>query len=54
MKISEVTTQKPIQECTSGATSSGGVATSIGGGNGFGLSPFMKPTPKRKTKKRTK
>lgn len=41
-----------ISECTSGATGSGAVATSIGGGAGFGKSIFMRrnPTPKKSKK----
>ena len=38
------------EDASGGGTSSGGIATSMGGGDGFGLSPFMKAT--RKTKKR--
>jgi hypothetical protein len=50
MKISEVIARKdaPISETTAGATSAGGVATSIGGAAGFGPSPFYKTQPKRK------
>jgi hypothetical protein len=56
MKISEVTKQKNLSEDASGGgTSSGSVATSMGGGDGFGKSIFMKDevdeaAPKRKTK----
>lgn len=52
MKITEITLpKKPIAEdASAGGTSSGAVATSMGGGDGFGLSPCMKATPKRKTK----
>ena len=52
MKIQEIT--KPLQECASvGATASGAVATSMGGGAGFGKSIFMRrnPKPKKKSKK---
>jgi hypothetical protein len=50
MKIKEITT--PINEtASSGATSSGAVATSMGGGAGFGTSIFMRRIPTTKKKK---
>jgi hypothetical protein len=54
MKIKEITV--PLSEtATGGASSSGAIATSMGGGAGFGTSIFMRrnPAPK-KTKKSTK
>lgn len=48
MRYSEI---KPLKECaTVGGTSSGSVATSMGGGAGFGNSIFMRRNTK-KTKK---
>jgi len=48
--------QPTIGECTSGATGAGGIATSMGGGDGFGWSEFYKestkPTAKRKSNMR--
>ena len=44
---------RPLKETASaGATGVGAVATSMGGGAGFGLSPFMRQPAKRKAKKR--
>lgn len=44
---------QPLKETASaGATGAGAVATSMGGGAGFGLSPFMRQPTKRKAKKR--
>lgn len=58
MKILEIITPvrySVAEDAGAGASASGGIATSMGGSDGFGLSPFMKSTsPKRKTKKRTK
>jgi hypothetical protein len=42
---------KTVAETTSGATSSAGVATSMGGGVGFGKSIFMKRVPTKAKKK---
>ena len=55
MKIAELL-NKPINECaTSGATSSGAVATAIpGGGAGFGNSIFMSRKGPVKTNKKKK
>lgn len=52
MKITEIT--KPLNEDASGGgTSSGAVATSIGGGAGFGTSIFMRRgSAPNKTKKK--
>lgn len=51
MKIFEILV-KPINEtATSGATSSGSIATSMGGGTGFGKSIFMSRRGPVKTKK---
>lgn len=50
MKINEILESKTVKENASvGATSSGAVASSIGGGAGFGTSIFMRrhPTPKK-------
>ena len=50
MKINEIT--KNIKEDASGGgTSSGGIATSMGGGAGFGSSVFMKRTSTKAKKK---
>jgi len=52
MRINEILT-KPLKEnASAGATGAGAVATSMGGGAGFGLSPFMRQPAKRKAKKR--
>lgn len=52
MKISELL-NKPLKENASvGATASGGVATSMGGGAGFGTSIFMRRTPAKKKGKK--
>ncbi len=54
MKIYEITESKHIKEDASGgSTASGAVATSMGGGAGFGKSIFMRrsPTPKKKSKR---
>lgn len=53
MKISEIL-NKPLKENASvGATASGSVATSMGGGAGFGKSIFMSRTGKvKKVKKK--
>ena len=53
MKIAEIT--KTLKEDASvGATASGAIATSVGGGAGFGTSIFMRrnPAPKKKKSKR--
>ena len=53
MKIYEILESKTIKEDASGgATASGAVATSMGGGAGFGTSIFMRrnPTPVKKKK----
>jgi hypothetical protein len=53
MKINEIT--KTLKEDASGGgTSSGAVATSMGGGAGFGTSIFMRriPAPKKKKSKK--
>lgn len=53
MKINEITT--PLNETASaGATGSSAVATSMGGGAGFGTSIFMRrvPAPKKKKSKK--
>ena len=42
---------KTVAETTSGGTSSASVATSMGGGAGFGNSVFMKRTPTKAKKK---
>jgi uncharacterized protein YoxC len=42
---------KTVAETTSGGTSSASVATSMGGGAGFGKSIFMKRTPTKAKKK---
>jgi hypothetical protein len=54
MKISEVTSPKKpiIENSTGGATASGAVATSMGGGAGFGKSIFMSRSGTVKTKKK--
>lgn len=52
MKINEIL--RPLKENASvGATASGAVATSMGGGAGFGKSIFMRraSAPKKKSKK---
>ena len=51
MRLSEFVTKSIKEDASGGGTSSGGIATSIGGGAGFGLSPFMRQPVKRKTKK---
>ena len=40
------------EDATGGGTASGAVATSIGGGAGFGTSIFMRRTPAKKKSKR--
>ena len=53
MKINEIF--KPLKEdATGGGTASGAVATSMGGGAGFGTSIFMRRVPKTKNKKSKK
>lgn len=53
MKIKEITT--PLNETASvGATGSSAVATSMGGGAGFGQSIFMRRIPGTKKKKSKK
>jgi hypothetical protein len=54
MKITEITKKLPIAEdASAGGTSSGAVATSMGGGAGFGKSIFMSRTGTiKKTKKK--
>jgi hypothetical protein len=53
MKINEIT--KTLKEDASGGgTSSGAVATNIGGGAGFGTSIFMRRTPAPKKTKKSK
>ena len=53
MKINEIT--KNIKEDASGGgTSSGGIATSMGGGAGFGTSIFMRRNPVPKKTKKSK
>ena len=44
-------TAKTVAETTSGGTSSASVATSMGGGAGFGKSIFMKRNPTKAKKK---
>lgn len=53
MKVNEILTQPKLNENASvGGTASGSVATSIGGGAGFGKSIFMRRNPKpKKTRK---
>lgn len=52
MKIFEVTQKNTIKEnASTGATSAGVVATSMGGGAGFGTSIFMRRVPKTKKNK---
>jgi hypothetical protein len=52
MKITEITKKLPIAEdASAGASSSGAVATSMGGGTGFGKSIFMRRIPKTKKNK---
>lgn len=52
MKIHEILESKTIKEDASGgATASGAVATSMGGGAGFGTSIFMRRNPKPSKKK---
>ena len=46
-----VSLAKTVAETTSGGTSSASVATSMGGGAGFGKSIFMKRNPKKAKKK---
>ena len=46
--------EESMAECTSGGTSSGGIATSMGGGDGFGKSIFMSRKGPVKTKKSIK
>lgn len=51
MKITEILQSKPLQENASvGATASTAVATSLGGGAGFGKSIFMRRNPKQPKK----
>lgn len=48
MRYSEI---KPLKEdASAGATGSGAVATSMGGGAGFGTSIFMRRIPKKPKK----
>lgn len=54
MRLSEFATKSIKEDASGGGTSSGAVATSIGGAAGFGLSPFMRQPAKRKTKKSKK
>lgn len=52
MKINEVL-NKPLKECSVGATGSSSIAGSMGGGNGFangGPGTISRSTTKRKTK----
>ena len=52
MKINEITQKPQIKEdASAGATASGAVATSMGGGAGFGKSIFMRRMPKPKKNK---
>ena len=52
MKIQEVIKPNSLQEnASSGATAAGAVATSMGGGAGFGTSIFMRRNPKPSKKK---
>ena len=52
MKVHEILESKTIKEdATGGSTASGAVATSMGGGAGFGTSIFMRRTPAPKKKK---
>jgi len=46
--------QPQVDECTSGATGAGGIATSMGGGDGFGQSIFYKQAAKETKKKSRK
>ena len=53
MKIHEILESKQIKEdASSGGTASGAVATSMGGGAGFGKSIFMRRIPKQKKSKK--
>jgi len=52
MKIFEVITIK--ENASIGSTASGGVATSMGGGAGFGTSIFMRRIPKKTKKSKQK
>ena len=52
MKISDILNKPLTETASAGATGAGAVATSMGGGAGFGLSPFMRQPAKRKAKKR--
>lgn len=53
MKIKEVINRLDLSENASvGATASGAVATSMGGGAGFGKSIFMRRTNKPKKSKK--
>lgn len=53
MKIAELFKAKSIKEDASpGATSTGAVSTSMGGGAGFGKSIFMRRITKTKAKKK--
>jgi hypothetical protein len=55
MKIHEILEDKKLKEDASGgATASGAVATSMGGGAGFGTSIFMGRNPKPSKKKSKK
>ena len=51
MKINEVIIKKLKENATSGATAAGAVATSMGGGAGFGKSIFMKRVTTKAKKK---
>ena len=51
MKIFEILTRPINETATSGATSAGAVATSMGSGAGFGKSIFMSRRGPVKTKK---
>lgn len=57
MKINEIVDKlaRPLEEnASAGATSSGAVATSIGGAAGFGNSVFMRRNPSTSKKKSKK
>lgn len=54
MKINEVL-NKPLKECTAGATGTSSIATSMGGGNGFvngGVGTISRTRSKNKKSKK--
>ena len=56
MKIFEILTAKKLpvaqESATAGGSSAGGIATSMGNGNGFGVSIFYKQQNNKKTRKK--